>query len=149
MNDPGTNFSHVGLVCLINGAPFIVHAVPGEPDENGDELVKCDRPDEFLSPEKASHFAVCRMTSDTADYSRKAAKTALSFFKARIPFDKAFDIKTDNKLYCTELIWKAYLASGVNITNNQFHQLKLGFPADSIILPGHILNSEMLTIIYP
>ena len=149
MNDPGTDYSHVGMVCLIKGAPFIVHAVPGEPDENGDELVKCDTPREFLSSEKASRFAICRMTSDTADCPVKAAQTALSYFKARIPFDKAFDIKTDNKLYCTELVWKAYLATGINITGNQFHQLKLGFPADSLILPGHILNSELLTKIYP
>ena len=149
LNDRSSKYSHVGIVAFKNNELFIVHAVPGEPDANGDEEVKCDTPSDFLDSEKASLFAVFRLAEDENHLAKFAAQKALDYYEMGLPFDKALDFRDDDKLYCTELVWKAYLAAGINLTRNKFHVLKLNLLADSIILPGHFIESELLTRVYP
>jgi hypothetical protein len=149
MNDRGSAYSHVGIVAFKDGEPLIVHAVTGEPDESGDEKVKCDTPTDFLDAEKASLFAVFRLAEDEKHLAKMAAQKAMAYYTMGLPFDKSFDFRSEDKLYCTELVWKAYLAAGVNLTGNNFHVLTLNFLADSIILPGQFIESKWLTQIYP
>ncbi|MGV8111602.1 MAG: YiiX/YebB-like N1pC/P60 family cysteine hydrolase [Lentimicrobium sp.] len=148
MNDPTTAFSHVGIVVHRDGEPFIIHAVPGEPDENGDEKVRCDKTADFISHDKASRYAVYRLCSDTAGFSARAASKAMEYYHEKLAFDKAFNIKSDDRLYCTELVWKAYLSSGINLTGSHFTRLSMNFLADSLILPGQLLNSSLLKEIH-
>lgn len=149
MNDRSSAYSHVGIVAFKNGEPFIVHAVPGEPDECGEEKVKCDTPVDFLNEEKASLFAIYRLAEGDNDKVKVAAHEAMNYYETGLPFDKGLDFRSDDKLYCTELVWKAYLKAGVNLTGNKFHVLSLKLIADSIILPGQFIESEFLTQVYP
>lgn len=144
MNDPSTAYSHVGIVIHIDGEPFVVHAVPGEPDENGEEIVRCDKTADFLSIDKASRYAVYRLCRDTAGFSARAASKAMEYYEKKLAFDKAFDIRSDERLYCTELVWKAYLSSGINLTGNRFTRLSMNLLADSLILPGQLIHSNLL-----
>jgi hypothetical protein len=149
LNDKETDYSHVGICCKTDNEMFVIHAVPGEPDEQGNEKIRCDKLSEFLTPDKASIFAFYRLTCDTSGIAAASAANAMAYYRAGLPFDKALNFRNDDKLYCTELVWKAYLKSGVNITGNQFKKLNLNILTDSIILPGHIQNSVLLTKIYP
>lgn len=149
LNDRSTDFSHVGIVCKHDGALCIIHAVPGEADANGREVVKCESPESFFDPAKAQKIAITTLKDASDDMRHKAANIALEYFKQNIPFDGAMDFKSDDKLYCTELVWKAWLKAGINITQNKFQLLKLNLMNDSIILPGHILHSPLITQIYP
>ncbi len=149
MNDRASAYSHVGIVSFKNGNPFIVHAVPGEPDESGEEKVKCDTPVDFLNEEKASLFAIYRLAEDEKHKAKVAAHEAMNYYEKGLSFDKGLDFRSDDKLYCTELVWKAYLKAGINLTGNKFHVLSLKLIADSIILPGQFIESEFLTQVYP
>lgn len=149
MNDRASSYSHVGIVAFKNGEPFVVHAVPGETDGNGEEKVKCDVPVDFLDFEKASLFAVFRLADNEKHQAEIAAQTAMDYYEMGLLFDKALDFRSDDKLYCTELVWKAYLKAGINLTGNEFHVLSLKLIADSIILPGQFVESELLIQIYP
>jgi hypothetical protein len=149
LNDRSTDFSHVGIVCKLNGECHIIHAVPGEPDVEGKQVIKCDSPEEFFNPHKAQKFAIARLKLASETLRHKAATTAIEYFRQKLPFDGALDFKTDDKLYCTELVWKAWLKAGINITQNQFQPLKFNVVNDSIILPGHIFHSPLVTQIYP
>lgn len=149
LNDKSTPFSHVGIVCRQQGQLCIVHAVPGEPDETGKELVKCESPEAFFDPEKARDIAVVRIKEADGAARHKAALAALGYFEQKLPFDGAMNYKTDDKLYCTELVWKAWLKADINITQNQFKLLKFNIINDRIILPGHLLHSPLTTQIYP
>lgn len=149
LNDKETEYSHVGICCKTDNEMFVIHAVPGEPDEQGNEKIRCDKLSEFLTPDKASIFAFYRLTCDTSGIAAASAANAMAYYRAGLPFDKALNFRNDDKLYCTELVWKAYLKSGVNITGNQFKKLNLNILTDSLILPGHIQNSALLTKIYP
>ena len=148
MNDPSTAYSHVGIVVIIDGEPFVVHAVPGESDKNGEEKVRCEKTTDFINRKKASRYAVYRLSNDTAGYSAQAASKAMEYYLDNLDFDKAFDIKSDDRLYCTELVWKAFLASGINLTGNRFARLSMNLLADSLVLPGQLLNSGLLKEIY-
>jgi hypothetical protein len=149
LNDRSTEFSHVGIVCKLNSELYIIHAVPGEPDADGKEVVKCERPEAFFDPGKARSIAVVRVKGTTEVMRKEAAHAALAYFEQKLPFDGAINFKTDDKLYCTELVWKAWLKAGINITQNQFKLLKFNLVNDSIILPGHIMHSPLITQIYP
>lgn len=149
MHDRASAYSHVGIVAFINGEPFIVHAVPGEPDENGEERVKCESPVDFLDVERASLFAVFRIAEDEKHMAKIAGQKAVDYYEMGLSFDKALDFRSDDKLYCTELVWKAYLEAGINLTGNKFHVLTLNLLTDSIILPGQFIESKLLTQIYP
>ena len=149
MSDAASEYSHVGIVAFKNDEPFIVHVAPGEPEENGAEKVKCETPSDFLDAKKANLYAVFRLVSDEKHQAKVAAEKALDYYEKDLPFDKALDFRSDDKLYCTELVWKSYLAAGINLTGNKFHVLKMNLIADSIILPGQLIESELLTQIYP
>ncbi len=149
MNDRTSAYSHVGIVAFKNDEPFIVHVAPGEPDENGDEKVKCETPADFLDEGKADLFAVFRLAEEETHLAKMAAQKALDYYEKGLPFDKSFDFRNDDKLYCTELVWKAYLAAGINLTGNKFHVLTMNLIADSIILPGQFIESKLLMQIYP
>lgn len=149
MNDTKTDYSHIGIVAILENVPFVIHAVPGEPNEKGEELVKCDLPENFLSFEKASKFAVYRLKEDSVRCSYFAAQKALEFYYAKLPFDKAMNFRTDDKLYCTELVWKAYLSAGINITDNKFHLINFSLFTDSLIMPSQIIENMSLMQIYP
>mgnify|MGYP003788599063 CR=1 FL=1 len=148
LNDRESPFSHTGIVALEDGIPYVIHAVPGEPGKNGEELVKRDLLTEFLSPEKAAQFAVFRLKNDDPEAVFQAAAAAEKYYQNRLAFDKAFSIRSDDRLYCTELVWKAYLSAGLNLTGNRFARTNASFIADSLILPGHILNSPLLYEVY-
>jgi len=148
LNDRESPFSHTGIVSLEGGIPYVIHAVPGEPDTNGEERVKRDLLTEFLTPEKAARFAVFRLKNGDPDAVFQAAATAEGYYQNRLAFDKAFSIRSDDRLYCTELVWKAYLSAGLNLTGNRFARTNASFIADSLILPGHILKSSLLYEVY-
>ncbi|HRW68380.1 YiiX/YebB-like N1pC/P60 family cysteine hydrolase, partial [Lentimicrobium sp.] len=89
-------------------------------------------------------YAVYRLCRDTAGFSARAASKAMEYYEKNLAFDKAFDIKSDERLYCTELVWKAYLSSGINLTGNRFARLSMNLLADSLILPGQLIHSNLL-----
>jgi hypothetical protein len=141
--DKEKDFSHVGLVILRNGIPFVIHAVPGESDGVKD-FIKLEKVEAFLSTEKASAFAVYRPGFDT-EIRDRVCKVALQFYTSKCTFDYEYDIKTESKLYCTELILKAYREAGVELSGIYPSTVDLGFIRKQIILPAAFLKNPSFT----
>lgn len=137
------DFSHVGLLVLRRGEPFVIHAVPGESDNVGD-FIKLERVEAFLSIEKASAFAVYRPGFETEILDR-ACKVALQFYQSKCTFDNAYDMKTESELYCTELILKAFREAGVELSGIYPTTVDLGFIRKQIILPAAFLKNPSFT----
>lgn len=144
--DPQGNYSHVGIVVDSAGSPMIVHAVPGEPDFEGDvDRVKMDKPEIFFSTERASKGEVCRPADSTTAH--KAAETALRLYYKNVLFDDAFDDNDTTKMYCTELIAYAFRLAGINLTEGRRHTVDLPIISTECILPSDIHSSKYLRTI--
>ncbi len=144
--DAQGNYSHVGIVVDSAGKKMIVHAVPGEPDFDGDvDRVKMDVPEKFFSSEYASKGEVCRPTDEAM--AAKAAQTALRLYKKRVLFDDDFDDSDTTKMYCTELIVYAFKHAGTDISEGRRHKVDIPIIKADCILPSDIHSSPYLRTI--
>lgn len=115
INGDGSDFSHVGLVWRRNGRPFVIHATPtssDKPEGGGVMLVPLRK---FLSTKHVLQAALYRVKDRKRDIAKRAAATAQRYAAQTLPFDHDFDASTPSKLYCTELIWRAYRTAGLRL----------------------------------
>lgn len=142
--DPEGNYSHVGIVADSAGKKIIIHAVPGEPDYQGDsDRVKADTPEHFFSTLYASRGAICRHKDP--DIAAKASKLALQMFRAHVLFDHDYNLKDTTQMYCTELLAYVYSRAGsplVSVTCG--HDINLPGLHARCLLPSDIYKSALL-----
>ena len=139
----GGAYSHVGIVVDSAGVPMIVHAVPGEPDYDGDEdRVKMDSPEAFFSKVRAQRGAVYRHADSIV--AQRAAQEAFKSYRRGVLFDHDYDSSDTTKMYCTELVVYAYGKTPYPLTDVENEHLKLvGFETDCI-LPSALLKCKDL-----
>jgi len=132
-------FSHVGMVYILNGKPHIIHAVPGESGSQP-EWIKMEVPEEFLAPEKASAFAVYRSIFSSQELDR-VAREAYTFYIQKYLFDNKYDLKTDDHLYCTELVLKAFRNAGFPLEEIQESRLHFLLGEHDLVMPGTFIRN--------
>jgi hypothetical protein len=147
ITDQQSFYSHVGLIVLQKNEPFVVHAVPGE-SENGIDYIKCESVSSFIDKHKASKVAVYRCKEQEVQKLKYLSQKALSLYKKRLIFDDDYNLESNNKLYCTELVWKLYKQIGVDLIDNHFDELSLPVVKGKYILPGNFIKSEYLFKVY-
>lgn len=104
MNRRNKTYSHCGIVMVEQGYPFIYHSIGGE--DNPDERLRRDSANFFFSPRNNTHLAVIRYSLDTEQVS-SLKQVVADYYQQRPRFDMKFDLTTDDKLYCSEFIYKA------------------------------------------
>lgn len=145
--DVDGNYSHVGIVVDSAGTMMIVHAVPGEPDFEGDvDRVKMDRPEHFFSTEFTVVGEVCRPRDSLI--ARRASEVAMAQYRRGTLFDHDYDDLDTTRMYCTELIAYAFRQAGHEVVGDERH--KVGFPImqASVIFPSDIHSSPFLETKY-
>ena len=122
INRKDQTWSHSGIVFYENGYPYIYHIVTG--DENPSEKLRRDSLERYSNPRKNSGFAIYRydMNNEELNIFRN---TILDWYQKDIVFDSLFNMKTDDKMYCSEMIRKALIKS----TNNRI-KLETTEPTD-------------------
>lgn len=141
--DGRSTFSHVGIIEVVEGVPWVVHSVVDEPP--GDPgSVKFEPLGDFLAPDKAIDAAVYRPKLPFHKNGAEAARIAMSYADRRLPFDRDFDLETPDKMYCTELIWRAYREAGIDLVEGGFDKLSLPFAHNDYLLPSTLLVSRFL-----
>jgi hypothetical protein len=132
------DYSHVGIVSLENGRPFIIHARPAN-DAMADTVTK-ETWDAVLFPDRVECATVFRL-ADLSIANRvglQASTVAQEFEREALPFDHEFKLTTPQKLYCTELVWRAYLAAGVDLRGSFFGSDR------TYLLPSDLIESGLL-----
>jgi hypothetical protein len=104
MNLTNKTYSHCGIVMIENGYPFVYHSIGGE--DNPDARLRRDSASVFFTPISNERLGVARFDISKAQVD-KLSTIAKRYWKAEVPFDLDFDLKTDNKLYCAEFVYKA------------------------------------------
>jgi len=132
------DYSHVGIVVIERGQAFIIHANPGD-DSRTDRVIK-EAWYAVVSPHRIADAAIFRLAH--APTARMAgivvAGVAQQFEKEALPFDHDFDLMTPQKLYCTELVWGAYMAAGIDLRGGSFGSDR------KYLLPSDLLRSGVL-----
>ena len=110
-----SKFSHCGIIFFVNGGQFVLEAV---------QPVKITPLEEWISHGKEHKYVVKRLknaettlTDETLDKMKTYGKQLLGK-----EYDAYFEW-TDNRIYCSELIWKIY-KNGAGIELSKLKQLK-------------------------
>lgn len=142
--DAAAGFSHVGLLRWTGRGFEVIHAIPGEGHGSLGGVV-AEPLEEFFAPAVAEHFAVYRPRA--AGVGPVAARAAARLLNR--PFDHRFDLATDSHLYCTELVWLAYLRAGVDLTDGELDELDIPLHRGSVLLLSRLQESRHLVPIAP
>ena len=147
MADGGGAYSHVGIVVDSAGVLMVAHAVPGEPDYEGDpDRVKLEPPERYYDAGRADRGCVMRC-ADSLTAQRAAAK-ALGAYRRGALFDHDYDCSDTVRLYCCELVEMAYAGAGMPIATLPRHNLSLpGLRLEGVILPSDFRSSPVLRVI--
>lgn len=142
--DPRPLYSHVGLVWLDASGSRVIHALPPERDGSDEGGLVVDTLEAFLALPATSAAAVYRLRSGSAATGALAAEAGWSYARAGTPFDNGFNLDSDRALYCTELVWSAYLRAGVDLVGDDLDQLPRLLGRGTYILPSTLTRSPLL-----
>jgi hypothetical protein len=109
-NRTDKSYSHSGLIFFKGGYPFVYHIVAG--DENPNLKIRIDSLKSFCNPRKNFGFGIYRYNIDS-DETYRLKQLVESWINQGVSFDSTFNLKTDDKMYCSEMIQKG-LAKATN-----------------------------------
>ena len=107
--DKEAEFTHIGMIVYENKIPFVIHAVPHK-----NKTLKKESVQDFLKPKNASKFAIYR-SSFSSEVLRNVTSEVKKFYNNKIVFDNNYNLETDNEMYCTELILKAFKNNNIQL----------------------------------
>lgn len=103
-NKKDKSYSHAGLVLFDNGYPMIYHILPG--DQNPDQKLRRDSLFAFATPRRNFGFAIYRYQLQPEE---KVAlgRIVRQWYDQGVRFDSLFNMQDDDRMYCSEMIYKA------------------------------------------
>jgi hypothetical protein len=136
-------YSHVGLIVIEQGIPFVIHVEPGEAGSR-DQPVRKETLRSFLDPGRASRFAIYRSCLGKERLDR-VTSMAKRFYREGCRFDNAYDLQDDRFLYCTELVFKAYREGDrrMNTLLTRLERVRLLVYSHRLLMPGAFINSNL------
>jgi hypothetical protein len=97
-------YSHCGIASIENDSLFVYHAIGGE--WNPDQKLRRDLFALFCNPYENRGFGIYRY-SFNEEQKKEVLQNARKFYKAGIMFDMQFNLDTDDRMYCSEFVYKA------------------------------------------
>lgn len=132
------DYSHCGIIYKEKNKSYIIHSTPTPVDTQKGRVVT-ESLDEFFHSNKVTLVSIFRLDNKYKENIGNALTAAIKYEKIPILFDDEFSL-TNSKLYCTELIWKSFGASGLNLLDNSIN--------NSILFPSDLRKSKKLKHIY-
>jgi hypothetical protein len=131
-----SEYSHIGIIFIENDKIFVYHI---ESDENKND-VKKDEINNFLN--SAEKYTIFRYKGN---FDEKNLYSILkNIFEENIKFDFSFDLKTTDKLYCTEFVNDIFY----KLTNQNIYTYLYDYNSNHIITIKSIMQNKELTKIY-
>ncbi len=117
-------YSHCGIASFENDTLFVYHAIGGE--WNPDQKLRRDPFDVFCNPYENKGFGIFRYGLNK-DEQVKILNHVRNFYNDGIMFDMKFDLDTNDRMYCSEFVYKTLeLATDhkIQITIDTFNSKK-------------------------
>ena len=111
LNQREKTYSHCGIASIEHDSIFIYHALGGE--FNPDQKLRRDPLDLFANPEGNRGMGVFRYQISSTQVERLIL-TIRHFYRSGIMFDLNFDLKSDDRMYCAEFVYKSLLIATEN-----------------------------------
>lgn len=127
--DKNAEFTHIGIIVYENNIPKVIHAVPHK-----NKFIKRETLNTFLKPENASKFAIYR-SNYSVETLKNVTNKAVDFYNKKVQFDSNYDLNTNEEMYCTELILKAYKNANIQL-NIKPKELYYLFGKHPVIFPS-------------
>ena len=103
MSELDKRYSHAGIASWENDSLFVYHALGGE--WNPDQTIRRDTFGFFCNPYENSGFAVYRYAVPERT-KETFVRIARCYFEQKVKFDMQFDLATDDRMYCSEFVYK-------------------------------------------
>lgn len=114
----GYNLSHCAVIAEENGKKNVIHTVSSE--LSGKDGVQQEPLEQFVKESVRGTFIAVRLKKKGFDATLPLSYVR-NYLKQRVPFDDKFDLNDSSRLYCTELIYRAYLnAYGEDLFTSRF-----------------------------
>ena len=97
-------YSHCGIASVEHDSLFVYHSIGGE--WNPDQKLRRDPFEIFCNPFENRGFGIFRYTLNPKENARLIS-IVQNFYKHGIMFDMKFDLISDDRMYCTEFVYKA------------------------------------------
>lgn len=141
-------YSHVGVVVVRPAGLFVVHSVPDEPP--GDPgSVRAEPLETFTAPERAEALGLYRVQKLAGDTPRRVAALAEGAALRRLPFDPDFDLASQDRVYCTEFVWRIFRdAGGLDLLAGPPPLMSFALQRRRVITPSALIESEALHAVW-
>ena len=94
--------SHCGIIVKNHQDIHVIHSILSE--EKGIRGITKEPVDDFIQDALLNSLIIIRQ-KQSEKYKLDFVAQAEQMLKAKIPFDPMFDIQTQEKMYCTEIVW--------------------------------------------
>ncbi|MFN0081594.1 MAG: hypothetical protein ACKVOM_03675 [Ferruginibacter sp.] len=108
LNRKDKTFSHCGIAQIDHDGLFVYHALGGE--WNPDQKLKRESFELFASPVDNNAVGIFRLAL-LPHMQARLSKTVKDYYNSHLTFDMDFNLKTDDKMYCAEFIYKSFLVA--------------------------------------
>ena len=121
LNETEKIYSHAGIIVIRNGIPYVCNISPNDPKI---DTIRVEPVDSFLNPEKNLRCALYRYDMNSEERN-SLTEILLNYKNHNITFDWLYDLATNDKMYCAELIEKALKSA----TGNRISIKETNIPA--------------------
>ncbi|MFV0604694.1 MAG: YiiX/YebB-like N1pC/P60 family cysteine hydrolase [Niabella sp.] len=129
-NRRDTTYSHCGLIQIENDTVFVYHALGGR--YNPSQHLMRQPIDSFCNPAEINKFAVFRYVLSATE-NNILTGVIQKHFMNKLPFDMYFNTQTNDKMYCSEFVYKSLAtATGNNLMSTQHNKLPLYITIDDL-----------------
>lgn len=127
------HYSHAGIIVIRNDQIYVCHVMAAE--GNRSNKIRLEPVSSFCNRTDNSSFAVYRSNVDPSHVD----SVMTGYFLKGISFDNDFDLKSDQQMYCTELVYKILTAAN---GNEKFINLSHGNGIDYVACDNLYLNPQ-------
>ncbi len=113
LNTIEKKYSHCGVLIKKDNNYYVAHIIAGLKHRH--HRILLEKWEDFVQEKNNNAWAVYRYALDT-QFIKKMTDTLLVWKSSRnIAFDADFDLISNDKMYCSELVYKALLAAGAKV----------------------------------
>jgi hypothetical protein len=105
LNQKEKKYSHAGILTIENRNVYVYHSIGGE--ENKSNKLRKDLLSTFCNPATVYSFGIYKPLLSLKER-RAIDSIADNYFKSAMEFDTDFDLQNDDRMYCTEFVYKIF-----------------------------------------